>query len=270
MKAIFIDFDGTLANSKKQISEANIYALTHAKAAGYEIVLATGRPYDYIGDVIKQYGNICRYAVTSAGAIVYDFKKHKPITINPIPKTAVAELFKLQNPELIWLLHCTDGLFTSAPISDQKGTNKLITTTLDHFVSTRTVCEMTIVGENLDMIKNLQCDVRKIPGIYISNQSKVLSDPSFQLKHAPYFDIIANEVSKGSGIKTIRDLLGIKKSDCIAIGDDLNDLSMFAECGYSVAMGNSIPTVKKIADHVTDDNNSDGVAKFLIDYLKIK
>lgn len=55
----------------------------------------------------------------------------------------------------------------------------------------------------------------------------------------------------------------ISPTNCIAIGDDENDISMFKTCGYSVAMGNALPNVKSIADYVTLDNEHDGVAYFI-------
>lgn len=54
----------------------------------------------------------------------------------------------------------------------------------------------------------------------------------------------------------------------IAIGDDNNDLSMFEEVGYKVAMGNAIDIVKQKADEITLSNDEDGVAVFLEKLLK--
>ncbi len=45
---------------------------------------------------------------------------------------------------------------------------------------------------------------------------------------------------------------------------------MFNECGFKVAMGNALPSLKEIADYITDDNNHDGVANFLKKKILIK
>ena len=46
----------------------------------------------------------------------------------------------------------------------------------------------------------------------------------------------------------------------MALGDNLNDVSMLERVGYSVAMDNAAPEVKTVAKYVTDSNeNSESV-----------
>lgn len=59
------------------------------------------------------------------------------------------------------------------------------------------------------------------------------------------------------------EILNIKKEETIAIGDDINDLSMFEQVGYKVAVDNAIDVVKEKADEITLSNDEDGVAVFL-------
>lgn len=49
----------------------------------------------------------------------------------------------------------------------------------------------------------------------------------------------------------------------MAIGDERNDLDMFAFTGTSVAMGNGNDLVKQAADYVTSSNDEDGIAQAL-------
>ena len=49
----------------------------------------------------------------------------------------------------------------------------------------------------------------------------------------------------------------------MALGDNLNDVSMLERVGYPVAMDNAIPEVKAIAKLVTDTNEHSGVGKAL-------
>ena len=55
--------------------------------------------------------------------------------------------------------------------------------------------------------------------------------------------------------------LNISKQDVMAIGDNINDKIMIENAGCGVAMGNSAPYIKQIADIVVSDNNNDGVAE---------
>ena len=74
--------------------------------------------------------------------------------------------------------------------------------------------------------------------------------------------------NKGIAVKKMLEILNIKKEEAIAIGDDNNDLSMFEQVGYKVAMGNAINIVKEKADEITLSNDEDGVAVFLEKLLK--
>jgi len=52
----------------------------------------------------------------------------------------------------------------------------------------------------------------------------------------------------------------VKTEEVMYIGDAYNDLDIMSLVGYPVAMGNSVPEVKRIAHLVTRSNNEAGVA----------
>ena len=63
------------------------------------------------------------------------------------------------------------------------------------------------------------------------------------------------------------DLLGIPTSTAVAFGDGLNDLEMIQVAGLGVAMGNAHGDMKRAARVVAPDNNADGVADILWEYV---
>ena len=85
-----------------------------------------------------------------------------------------------------------------------------------------------------------------------------------------YIEIASKEISKLTGIKT---LLAAKYPDfslknCIAFGDNYNDIEMLEAVRVGVAVRNAKPDVLAIADVVTDSNHEDGVAKSLAAFFK--
>jgi len=267
-KIIFIDLDGTFFNDEREPTKANIKALQHAKAKGHEIVFTTGRSYPFIASVNKLCGNISRFAISGTGSIIYDMQENKIIKQTPIPKSAVEAICKLDSPEIIWFFHCADGAYSNfANFPFQHETAKHFTEPVSEFVKTKTICQMWLGGKDFDLVKDLATDIEKVPDVYISNRHKALLDVSYPRRNLAFYDILLKGISKGSGIKTLCDMLNIPKENRIAIGDDMNDLSMFTEVGTSVAMENALPEVKKAATHLTDTNNNDGVAKFLNKFL---
>ncbi|GAQ16949.1 cof-like hydrolase [Oceanobacillus picturae] len=73
--------------------------------------------------------------------------------------------------------------------------------------------------------------------------------------------------SKATGIKRVCRHLGIKMEEVMAIGDNLNDLSMIRAAGLGVAMGNANAQLKAAADVVTETNEREGVALAIQNYL---
>ena len=93
-------------------------------------------------------------------------------------------------------------------------------------------------------------------------------DIKFKDDKTIFCDIANINSNKGSAVKKLLEILNIKKEKTIAIGDDINDLSMFEQVGYKVAVDNAIDIVKENADEITLSNDEDGVAVFLDKMLK--
>ena len=58
-----------------------------------------------------------------------------------------------------------------------------------------------------------------------------------------------------------------KPSELIAFGDGMNDKEMLELAGYSYAMENAEPALRKIAKYIAPSNNDDGVLQVLDKYL---
>lgn len=54
IKLVAIDIDGTLLNSKKEITPSVFEAIQDAKAAGVKIVITTGRPIAGVPKLLKE------------------------------------------------------------------------------------------------------------------------------------------------------------------------------------------------------------------------
>lgn len=93
-------------------------------------------------------------------------------------------------------------------------------------------------------------------------------DIKFKDDKTIFCDIANIDSNKGIAVKKMLEILNIKKEETIAIGDDNNDLSMFEQVGYKVAVNNAIDIVKEKADEITLSNDEDGVAIFLDKLLK--
>ena len=78
-----------------------------------------------------------------------------------------------------------------------------------------------------------------------------------------WIDISNKTVSKGAALKAIQMRLNIRKTQCMAFGDYLNDYNLLLCCTESYEMENAHPELKKIAKYITASNDEQGVMKVL-------
>lgn len=67
-----------------------------------------------------------------------------------------------------------------------------------------------------------------------------------------WIDFIAPGANKGTALSGLIRLLGVKPEECIAFGDQYNDVEMLEMVGTSYAMSNAAPGISIHADYVTD------------------
>ena len=78
-----------------------------------------------------------------------------------------------------------------------------------------------------------------------------------------YIEIANKEISKLTGIKTLlaNSYPDLSLENCIAFGDNYNDIEMLNAVKVGVAVENAKEEVLAIANDITDTNHNDGVAK---------
>ena len=149
-------------------------------------------------------------------------------------------------------------------------TNFLINT-FNEFFKASSVTE----GSLIDVIRNKNAIPEKI-GTLLNNPNDGKKIIEFRNKYQKILIMQSNilaveacsrETSKGIALKWLCDKLKISMDAVVTIGDCESDISMLEYAGISVAMGNAMEEVKKHAKIVIDNNNNDGVGKFLTDIL---
>ena len=95
-KAIFLDMDGTLLNSNKDISNKTKEILLKMKKSGIEIILISGRSNKSIEYIAKNRINdkfkLVRYIVSTDGTMIKDLEENKVIYQSNIKKEIVEKL----------------------------------------------------------------------------------------------------------------------------------------------------------------------------------
>ena len=82
-----------------------------------------------------------------------------------------------------------------------------------------------------------------------------------------FINITRAGVSKGKALNALLNHLNIAPEQVLAIGDGTNDISLLSTAGFSVAMQNAPEQLKELADYITSDVDSSGVAQALDKFI---
>ena len=264
MKAVALDLDGTLLNSKKEISEENKNILKKLSENGVEILIVTGRPYP-ITKKIAQSLDIPVTVICYNGARVMNLKTDEIIFEKVLEEKQVLEIIEFcrkNKKDLnlfqddIWYVEDLESIGTKY----YKNNSKLepILRSFDTF-------------DNLQMIKSIIIDENDILEKVEKELRDILENTVyFTYSQDKYLEILNKDVNKGLTLKNVLEEKGINISECIAFGDAHNDLEMLELVGMGVAMGNAHEVLKNRVQYITDTNDNNGVAKFLRKIYKIK
>ncbi|EOH97178.1 cof-like hydrolase [Enterococcus haemoperoxidus ATCC BAA-382] len=271
IKLVAIDLDGTLLNSKKEISERNKQALAKAKAAGVKIVICTGRPLAAIGiylDALNLRDN-GDYSITFNGGLVQKNDTGEIIEKASMPLENVHDLFELAAALNVPLDILSDGLVLQLPTTQNYESlysqlNTLLTYEsyeLDQLTADRIYNKAVIAVEQT----YLDEQIKKIPSPFY-DRYEIIKTRSNLLEFMP------KGITKAYGISLLARDLDINQEEIMTVGDEENDLPMIEYAGLGVAMENAVARVKDLADVITDTNDNDGVAqaveKFVLEPLK--
>lgn len=268
-KMVVVDLDGTLLNSKKQVSKRNAEVINKIhNEKGVQFVIATGRNINDISQVIEAIGDtINKYIIASNGAIIKDNVKDEYVLKKYLDKTEVLEVidaYREQN--LRGLVHTYDGQLTEENAKVEIGTKVGLVQDLKKYYlenDVSTTSMLTLHGEEKDlreMEEKIKVSFRELDSTGICDLAVEMEKETYKTK---YIDIMKKDSTKANAIEILADYLHINKEEIIVMGDGANDISMFEVAGHKVAMGNANEELKKKADYITTDNNQDGVAEAL-------
>jgi Cof subfamily protein (haloacid dehalogenase superfamily) len=256
IQLIAIDLDGTLLNSKKEISKPNKEVLLSCKKKGIKLVITTGRPYDRVINYLKQLDlfNLEDYVITYNGGLITNGLRTKVYQENVMEESEIQNLLDyFEENQLCYNIYFESGI-ESKKLSQEvlilgvyQGVNISIKTTID--------------WKKEKIFKIILADA---PSKIQEHEEKLKQQfqEKFMLSHStPYFlEFLPKGVNKGYGLSQLAKILHIEREAIMAFGDEENDLSMLEFAGIGIAMGNATPLVKSRITKLTKSCDEDGIA----------
>lgn len=266
IRFIALDIDGTLLNSKFEVSAANRAAIAEATQRGIEVALVTGRRYDFAMPVANQIDAPITMIVNN-GALVRT-KDGQTLLRHLLPKETARRVVQATEP---WR-------GATAVVFDRPQANQVILQSIDwndptrggyyrrnrEYLAATNPLESCLTEDPIQvmftggvtLMREAESALRRVQFREEFNLAvTVYEDRDFSM-----IDVIHPGVTKGASLAEWTASRGILPQEILAIGDNHNDLEMLSFSGIPVVMGNCVPELKQRGWHITGSNDDDGVA----------
>lgn len=274
IRVILLDIDGTLTNSKKQITPRTKEALLKAQEHGVTLVLSSGRPdqglYRWAEELeMTTHGGLF---VCFNGGKVINCQTKEVLYNHPLPvQDAKAVLEHVKQFDVVPVISKGEYMYVTNVFNhDLKIPHQVNILEYESRGNGYLLCEVRDLAQFADF------ELNKIllygQPEYLNEHYQEISEPFTNRLNAMftapiYYEFTAKNVDKATALHSALMPLGFKPEEMIAFGDAQNDISMLQYAGIGVAMGNAVEEVKQIADEITASNDEDGIALSLYRHL---
>ena len=255
IRLFLADVDGALLTSDKLLTDAAKAAVHDLRAAGVAFAITSGRPPRGMSMLIEPLALTKPIAGFNGGVCVNpDLSVIESHTLELAAATQTLALL-LDRGLDAWVYTEAEWLILDAEaphVAREAWTVKFNARVVPHFTEAHLAHAVKIVGISDDLERVAVCE---------KAARKALGDRVSAARSQPYYlDVTHPRATKGEVVATLARHLGIPPAHIATIGDMPNDVLMFRESGFSVAMGNASDEVKAQASVVTDSNENEGFA----------
>lgn len=281
-KIVFIDLDGTLLNSKGEITEYTKNTLLEAQKRGIKVVLSSGRVSTSTMQFARQIG-LNGYIISGNGSVITDLETNEEIYVNCMNKNDVIKVIDICEENSIHynvytlretytknILYSTlFYYYENKNLPNEKKVKINICSDIKKAVlndSNMDISKITICNENKSIFNSIIRKLKGVEGVNVLDVShaskKNIASGTKNVEINYYYTEVSKQgVDKWSAIEFLINKLNILPEEVIAIGDNANDVLMVENAGLGVIMGNAADAYKQHADYVTLDNDNEGVSK---------
>ncbi|WP_298472394.1 HAD family hydrolase [uncultured Maribacter sp.] len=254
IKMVVTDMDGTLLNSKHEVSDRFFELHQNLKDKGIQFVAASGRQYNSIIDKLSPIKNDIIVIAENGGFVM---QQNKELLSTPLPSS-------IKNN----ILNLIDTMKDVHPVLCTKNKAYLLNSSKEFAQKLK---EFYSAYEMLEDLKDYKGEVLKV-AIYHFESSEHYIYPhvrhleeniKVKVSGQNWLDLSDFNAHKGHALKKVQELYHILPEETMVFGDYNNDLEMLAMSKYSFAMANAHKNVKETANYRTESNDNFGVERIL-------
>ena len=266
IRLIAIDLDGTLLNSKVELSDENRGSLRRANDAGIEIVLGTGRRHDFALPIAESLG-FELWMFSSNGAVTRS-TRGETFHRDFLPKQTAIKLALSMRKYRDYMVLTFDRAGLGAIVCENH--DQLYGVIQRWMEKNAPFIEYVNPIEDAlteDPIQAMFCG----PVELMDRAQEELAESGFRQEFTAVrtqydyrdlciVDLLNAGCSKGHALERWAKHRGFDRSEVMAIGDNYNDVEMLTYAGYPVIMGNACDELKQNGWTVTLHHDEHGVA----------
>lgn len=268
-KILALDIDGTLTNSKKEISQKTLDKIMEIQEMGHIVAIASGRPLPgirRIADILEldKYGG---YVLAFNGGRIVNYKTGDVVYQANVDNQIAGKVYD-------YALKMDAGMVT------YEGDVVITGTRIDDYMEMEARLNYMEIRQVSDFKAYIDFPINKClmtaedekAAAMEEELRKLYGDKVNIFRSEPFFvEIMPPDVHKATSLEKLLGILDMDAEDLIACGDGYNDLTMIQYAGVGVAMANAQQIVKDNADYITLSNDEDGLVpvidKFIINDL---
>lgn len=250
---VFIDFDGTLINSKGIVSDEDVLSIIKLTNNHYKPILATGRSPFEVSKIMHKVKINCMVGMN--GQII--IWENQVISNKVIKQSILHKITSYSNKNNVGISYYNSKRNAVSLL------NELVECTYHNINSPIPPVDETIYTKepvNMMLIATDSLD---------EEYRKLFPELTF-VRNNPYcLDVFCKNNNKGKAIEKLIRMQGLSGLPIYVFGDGTNDQEMFQIADISIAMGNSVAELKEIASYVTSTNDENGITQGLKYYKLI-
>ncbi len=273
---IALDIDGTLLDSNGHLPAANVDALGRAIDAGMEIVLATGRRYDFARPVFEQLPRPLTLILSNGAIIKRDDGETllRHLLPREVARSVLAAVPQHRDTAALLFDRPREGQVVYERVDWEHSPHAVFFRSNRPFISEIAPLEDALVEDPLQLMFTGGCREMRLlfRQLHDAPHRGVYSVALTEYLHRDFslVDIIHAGCSKGAALREWAGRRGVPPAGVMAAGDNLNDLQMLEFAGHPVVMGNGLEELKTRGWKVTATNDEAGVAMAIDEILEAR
>ena len=254
IKLVVSDVDGTLVNGKKQVTSGVAAAVARLREADIGFTIISARPRSGMMPIADLLEIDAPMGAFNGGIV---FTRDGTVTCHHLIDRAVVEgVFAAAEGAAVdtWLF-ANDVWYASTDQGKHIASERLASNQAPVLRD-----DFTDLYDRADKITFVSDDAALLRGL--ADKAKGFADRATIMQSQTYYlDVTALAANKGDGIRALAEAMDVPLAETAALGDQANDVPMFARAAVSYAMGQGPEAVRAQATHVVASNDADGVAE---------